>query len=159
MHEFVGTVTALKQQYLLPDGALELEITESLMMGYDKESTLIQQQLVAQGISLAVDGFGTGPSSMLYLKHYPVKTLKIDRCFIKDLNSSKDSQAIVVAVLSIAEKLSLTVVAEGIENEQQLAVLKQLNEKEIVIHCQGLYLSPAVDSNTIDSLVLERGLS
>jgi len=157
--DFVRTVTALKKQYFIPDGALELEITESLMMGYDKESALIQQQLVAQGISIAVDDFGTGPSSMLYLKHYPVKTLKIDRCFIKDLNNSKDAQAIVVAVLSIAEKLSLTVVAEGIENEQQLVALKELNEKEIIIHCQGLYLSPAVDSNTIDSLVLERGLS
>jgi diguanylate cyclase (GGDEF)-like protein/PAS domain S-box-containing protein len=156
--EFVATVTALKQQYLLPDGALELEITKSLMMGYDKESTLIQQQLVAQGISLAVDGFGTGYSSMLYLKYYPVKTLKIDRCFIKDLDNSKDSQAIVVAVLCIAEKLSLEVVAEGIENEQQLAALKQLNEKQIVIHCQGFYLSRAVDSNAIDSLISESGL-
>ena len=123
------------------------------MIGCVDESAKVQKELVKQGISIAVDDFGTGYSSMLYLKHFPVQTLKIDRCFIHDICHSMDSQAIVLAVFSLAEKLSLKVVAEGVENIEQLETLKRLNEKGIPIACQGFYFSPAVDIVAIDSII------
>ncbi|NQZ32374.1 MAG: EAL domain-containing protein [Oceanospirillaceae bacterium] len=150
---FVNKVIALKKEYAIGAGALEFEITESLMMGCVDESAKVQKELVKQGISIAVDDFGTGYSSMLYLKHFPVQTLKIDRCFIHDICHSMDSQAIVLAVFSLAEKLSLKVVAEGVENIEQLETLKRLNEKGIPIACQGFYFSPAVDIVAIDSII------
>lgn len=151
--KFVQKVVALKNQFKISAGSLEFEITESLMMGCAEESARVQRALVAEGIAIAVDDFGTGYSSMLYLKHFPVKTLKIDRCFITDICHSIDSQAIVAAVLSIAEKLSLNVVAEGIETKEQLDTLKQLNEKNISISCQGFYFSPAVEVSAIDEIM------
>jgi diguanylate cyclase (GGDEF)-like protein len=106
----------------LPPERLELELTESAIMT-DAETNIEKlRELKAIGVDLAVDDFGTGYSSLSYLKRFPIDTLKIDQSFIADLDSP-DGAAIVDAVLALAKTLNLRVIAEGIENERQLAYL------------------------------------
>ena len=105
---------------------LELEITEHSMVE-DIDSNVAQlAALGARGIRIAVDDFGTGLSSLAYLKRLPIEKLKIDRTFIKDLPHSADDAAIVQAILSMAHSLALTVVAEGVETEAQRDHLQSL---------------------------------
>ncbi len=98
---------------------LELEVTEGVLINnYQKVSTFLHD-LKRHGLSISVDDFGTGYCSLAYLKHLPIDTLKIDRAFIKDVNSSEDDGAIVSAIIALAQKLKLDIIAEGIENKEQ----------------------------------------
>lgn len=103
---------------------LELEVTESVFADFDDASTILQA-MRELGIHISVDDFGTGYSSFSYIKHLPVDTLKIDASFIRDIHRNKESQAIVKAILSIAETLNLNVIAEGVETKEQLAILSE----------------------------------
>ena len=110
----------------LPPERLELELTESAIMT-DAETNIAKlRELKALGVDLAVDDFGTGYSSLSYLKRFPIDTLKIDQSFVADLDSP-DGAAIVDAILALSNTLNLRVIAEGIENENQLAYLLQKN--------------------------------
>ena len=114
---------ALKDSKLNPE-YLELEITESAVMHDPEEVINSLHQLSAFGMSLAIDDFGTGYSSLAYLKRFPVNTLKIDRAFITDISSDNDDVAIVEAVLGLGKHFNMKVVAEGVEDEDQLQFLK-----------------------------------
>jgi len=104
---------------------LELEITESVLL-QDLDNTLIAlQRLKDAGVSLSVDDFGTGYSSLSYLKRFPIDTIKIDRSFVKDLDTDLDDAAICAAILAMSQQLGLNVVAEGVETEEQLAFLRR----------------------------------
>lgn len=104
---------------------LELEITESAVM-HDPEDVIESlHQLSGLGLRLAIDDFGTGYSSLAYLKRFPVDTLKIDRAFITDVSSDNDDVAIVEAVLGLGKHFDMKVVAEGVEDEDQLRFLKE----------------------------------
>jgi predicted signal transduction protein with EAL and GGDEF domain len=125
----------LKKAKLAPE-RLELELTESAIMT-DAETNIAKlRKLKALGLNLAVDDFGTGYSSLSYLKRFPIDTLKIDQSFIADLHSP-DGAAIVDAILALAKTLNLRVIAEGIENEHQLA---QMVAKECDL-LQGFYFA------------------
>lgn len=103
---------------------LELEITESAVM-HDPEDVIKSLHELSQfGMRLAIDDFGTGYSSLAYLKRFPVDTLKIDRAFITDVSSDNDDVAIVEAVLGLGKHFNMKVVAEGVEDEDQLQFLK-----------------------------------
>jgi EAL domain-containing protein (putative c-di-GMP-specific phosphodiesterase class I) len=102
---------------------LELELTETASMADADKSVALLAQLKGMGIRLAIDDFGTGFSNLNYLKRFPVDKLKLDQSFIADLLDSADAQAISRAVIALAQSLRLTVVAEGVEEAGQLALL------------------------------------
>lgn len=104
---------------------LELEITESMMMQNVDHNIALLKSLRNLGLKLALDDFGTGYSSLSYLKQFPFNILKIDKSFIQDIATAKDSTIIVTAIITMAKSLGLTLIAEGVETEAQLAILKE----------------------------------
>lgn len=114
----VLTMTELDPQWL------ELEVTESVFADIDHAVTILEAIKVL-GVHTSIDDFGTGYSSFSYIKHLPVNTLKIDASFIRDIHHNKESQAIVKAILTIAQTLDINVIAEGVESQEQLAILQE----------------------------------
>jgi diguanylate cyclase (GGDEF)-like protein len=120
--DVVGKVlglTGLESRYI------GLELTESVLVNHQKEGTDILHALRAMGVHLSVDDFGTGYSSFGYLKHFPLDTLKIDRCFVRDITTDPDDAAITTAMIAMGHALGLTVVAEGVETDAHQALLRK----------------------------------
>ena len=134
---FPGLVAQILEETGLEAKALELEITESLLMKDPQGATHTLQVLKHLGVQLAIDDFGTGYSSLSRLKQLPLDRLKIDRAFVSEVNSQPDNAAITTAVIAMAESMGLKVIAEGVENEAQLRFLKAKRCDEI----QGYHLS------------------
>ena len=120
-----GVRQALSTAGLQPE-LLKLEITESTVMGDAQSAVKTLHELKALGVQLAIDDFGTGYSSLAYLKQFPLDTLKVDRSFVSGLGDDMQDTAIVRSVLQLAKTLGLTVTAEGIETDQQLALLADM---------------------------------
>ncbi|MDQ2821430.1 MAG: EAL domain-containing protein [Pseudomonadota bacterium] len=142
---------ALQHSGLKPEG-LELEVTESLIMRDLMQSVGKMRALKAMGLSLSIDDFGTGYSSLSALKSFPISTLKIDKSFIRDLADNLDDQAIATAVISLAHKLHLRVIAEGVETEQQRDFLRAHDCDEM----QGYLFSPPVPAARIAGLLADQ---
>ncbi|WP_370298577.1 EAL domain-containing protein [Pontibacterium sp.] len=104
-----------------------IEITESMFLDGSDEAVDWLQDLKSLGVQLAIDDFGTGYSSLSYLKRFPIDKLKIDRAFIKDLPGDEDDASLVKAIIAMAHSLGLSLVAEGVENPDQLDYLRHLN--------------------------------
>jgi diguanylate cyclase (GGDEF)-like protein/PAS domain S-box-containing protein len=122
--DFFEGIRAILNDTGLEARYLELEITESVLMRDAESSTTILHQLKNLGVQLAVDDFGTGYSSLSYLQRFPIDVLKIDRSFVQDIGSATDNAIIVSAVIGMGNSLKLRVVAEGVENQEQLAFLR-----------------------------------
>ncbi len=135
----------------VPARSLELEITESLLMDHEENAIKVLHQLKKEGITVAIDDFGTGYSSLAYLKKMPINTLKIDRTFVKDLPDDKDDVALTTTIISMAESLGLTTVAEGAETIEQYNLLRELGCTEV----QGFYFSPPVVPETLTTFLRE----
>ncbi|WML57335.1 EAL domain-containing protein [Neobacillus sp. PS2-9] len=133
----------------LPPRALELELTESTVMKEPELAAKILKNLKSLGISISIDDFGTGFSSLSYLKNFPIDTLKIDKSFIMNLGYDEENSAIVTAVIALAHILKLKVVAEGVETLDQLDFL-QLGACDLA---QGFYISKPVEINSIREMV------
>jgi EAL domain-containing protein (putative c-di-GMP-specific phosphodiesterase class I) len=124
---FVKIVRKILARYSLPPEALELEITEGMLAGDRSQSISALRELFDGGVRTAIDDFGTGYSSLNYLRKLPVNALKIDRSFVAELSSPETIEsgtAIVRAIVSVAKSLKLEVVAEGVETQAQLDLLR-----------------------------------
>lgn len=122
---FTARVAEVLELTQLPSQYLELEITESSAMENASETINMMSELNEMGVSLAIDDFGTGYSSLAYLKRFPLQKLKIDRSFINDVAHDQNDAAIAKSIISLAHNMSLNVVAEGVENADQVEWLRE----------------------------------
>jgi diguanylate cyclase (GGDEF)-like protein len=128
---------------------LELELTETLLMQDPEETVVTLRNLEKKGVRLAVDDFGTGYSSLMYLKRFPIDSLKIDRAFVSDATSNSEDAAITLAIINLGHSLGLRVVAEGVETEAQLTFLRENGCDEM----QGFLFSGAVPAEETEALL------
>jgi predicted signal transduction protein with EAL and GGDEF domain len=140
---------ALRDSGISPD-SLELEITETTMMRDIGQTVLLLEQLNGMGLKIAIDDFGTGHSSLYYLKRFPISTLKIDRSFVRDIMKDDGDANIVSTIITMGHNLSLNVVAEGVETDEQLAFLRDKGCVEV----QGFYYSRPVPAAEFEDFVL-----
>ena len=120
---------------------LELELTESIIMQNAEFTINVLSKLQTMGVKVAIDDFGTGYSSLSYLHHFPLDTLKIDRSFIQQMLIDKQCRAIIESIVTMAHKLGMDVIAEGVETAEALDYLRHF------VHCeqiQGFLISAAV---------------
>ncbi len=117
--DLLATIDDALAQSGLPSAMLELEITEGAIMQNPQEAVVLLKRMRELGVTISVDDFGTGYSSLASLKQYPLDTLKIDRSFVKGIPTDPDDIAITEAIIAIAHKLHLKVVAEGVESQEQ----------------------------------------
>jgi diguanylate cyclase (GGDEF)-like protein len=143
--ELPGAVATLLAEHDATRDELEFEITESTMMANPAEALEILQQLADLGLRLAVDDFGTGYSSLAYLKRLPVSELKIDRCFVGQMDIDASDRGIVRSTIDLARHLQLSVVAEGVESAATLAELQDLG----CDYAQGFFISPPLAPDQI----------
>lgn len=128
----------------VPPHALELEITESILLEHSEETMRTLDRLKNIGVTLAIDDFGTGYSSLAYLKRFPIDRLKIDQSFVRDIVADSEDLAIIRAIIAMSRALYLDVIAEGVETAEQLALL----QREGCTECQGYYFSPPLDAGS-----------
>lgn len=150
--DFVEKIVKTLDEFNLSGDHIEVEITEYGLMKNRENAIQKLRRLSARGITIAIDDFGTGYSSLSYLQKFPVNTLKIDRSFVKDIESDTTETCIVDAIASMAKGLKLHMVAEGVETVSQLNYLKDLGCVEV----QGfLFGGPQSAQKTLD-LMIER---
>ena len=131
--------TALNDSGMAPN-LLELEITESMVMRNPTRIIAVLTKIKNMGVRLAIDDFGTGYSSLAQIKHFPVDTLKVDRSFIRNIPQDAADKAITEAIIAMGNTLSLNVIAEGVETEDQMIFLDEHSCDEM----QGYYFSKPI---------------
>ncbi len=140
--------TALREAGVTAD-RLELEITESLLLNENETNLRVLHDLRAMGVRISMDDFGTGYSSLSYLRSFPFDKIKIDRSFMADLTTRKDSQAIIQAIIGLGKSLGMTTTTEGVETEEQLSLVRQHGATEV----QGFLFSPPLTSGALANLL------
>ena len=142
-------ICSVVEECQLPYGQIELEITESALIEDIDQCVLKLQSLSGQGIQMAIDDFGTGFSSFRHLQQMPLKTLKIDKTFIDQICTTSKNHTIVKAIIAMAHALHMIVVAEGIESQEQAALLKKLGCDKL----QGFYFSKPLTASAFEELL------
>ncbi len=146
-HDLCARIEKILSETGLPPRWLELEITESIMADVTYATEMLKQ-LKKLGVRISIDDFGTGYSSLYYLKRFPIDKLKIDRTFVDEVLTDRNDAAIVSGISAMALSLEIKVTAEGVENEGQVAFLKELKCQE----AQGYYFSKPVPPDQFQSL-------
>lgn len=142
---FLCRLEALVRETGVNPKQVELEITETWLMEDPDHSARLLKALKKLGFSLSIDDFGVAYSSMNYLRHFPVDVIKIDQSFVRDVMTDKSLVAIISAIIAMGHSLGLKVLAEGVENRDQLDLLRTLGCDEI----QGYYFSRPVEANRL----------
>jgi diguanylate cyclase (GGDEF)-like protein/PAS domain S-box-containing protein len=142
-------VSAILAEYGVPAEQLVLEITESVSMESPHETIAVMQRLTERGMSLSIDDFGTGYSSLSYLKLFPIRSLKIDRSFVKDIETDQNDADICDVTVLLAHKLGLEVVAEGVETPAQLKYLLSIGCEKI----QGYLIGKPMPANELEKFI------
>ena len=151
LEDLLGSIVAILNQTTMDTTYLTSEVTESMVMRDSREAHDILSRLNELGVRIAIDDFGTGYSTLSALQDLPVHSLKIDRTFIKNLPSNAKSLSIVRAIVTMAHGMGLTVVAEGVESEEQLAVLREEGCDEV----QGFLIGQPIPSDRFEALLQE----
>jgi EAL domain-containing protein (putative c-di-GMP-specific phosphodiesterase class I) len=137
------------EEFKVPPRMLEIEITETILMENVRQAIESLERLHARGITIAIDDFGTGYSSLSYLKTLPIDSLKIDRGFVNDICSDENDQKIVQTLITMAHSMGMKVIAEGVEDREQFALLSEYAVDEI----QGYLLSKPVEPQTLETML------
>lgn len=149
MRDLGGTVARILQETGFPAERLEIEITENLLFGNQPEAFAALSTLRGMGIRIALDDFGSGYSSLGYIRRFRVDTIKIDRSFTQNIGQTDDAAAIIDCVVRLARALAITVTAEGVETREQLRYLQSVG----CHHVQGFLLAKPVPVSGIDRYV------
>jgi len=149
---FIATVAEILKETNLDPRWLELELTESSIMKEPEQAIEKLHELKLMGIKVAIDDFGTGYSSLNYLKRFPIDTLKIDKAFVSDVCKDPHDTAIVRAIITLGHALDLTVIAEGVETQEQLQYLSSLGCDVV----QGFLFSKSLTVAAFEELLVEQ---
>lgn len=150
-HDLAHKLSDIAAKYQIAASNIEFEITESVIMKDPQLAKVICQQIKDYGFRLSLDDFGTGYSSLSYIRDYPIDCIKVDRCFVEDIDSNITNQAIIHAVLSIAKSLDLEVICEGVETYTQVQFLQSMGVKLF----QGYYYSKPLEQQAYEHYVAE----
>jgi diguanylate cyclase (GGDEF)-like protein/PAS domain S-box-containing protein len=145
----VENIANLLQEFKLPPRCLKLEITESVFTDNIEAAVGLLTQLRDLGVQLSIDDFGTGYSSLSYLQRFPIDTLKIDRSFVTQMMENEENLAIVRTIVALAQNLGMDVVAEGVETEDQLRLLRKLECE----NGQGYLFSTPLDERQLEQFI------
>ena len=148
--DLVEMVTGLTRDSGIAPGLVELELTESAIVTNLETATAVIGRFRAEGFCMSVDDFGAGYSSLNYLRKLPVNILKIDRSFVTDLPGDQSSRSVARAIISLAHELGIKVVAEGVEQETQIEILRSMGCDEF----QGFYFSKPVAPAEMEKIAL-----
>jgi EAL domain-containing protein (putative c-di-GMP-specific phosphodiesterase class I) len=149
VQQLANTIKQILDETGFTGDGLQLEITESVAMKDLNYSAMTFTDLDRMGIQISLDDFGNGYSSLGYLNRFPIKILKIDRAFIKDIEKKQNNQTITKAIISMSHALGLDVVAEGVETEEQLAFLQTIFCDKV----QGFLISRPLPAEQLESLL------
>ena len=149
--EFEATVADALALYGIPPEQFELELTESMLMDKPDVAAALLSRMKLLGVQLSLDDFGTGYSSLTYLSRFPIDTLKIDQSFVRDIVTHPASAGIVSAIIGLAQRMQLKVVAEGVETEAQLSYLRAEGCEQI----QGYLFSRPVPADVFGEMLKE----
>ena len=147
--DIVQQIIGCLDEFKIPPRLLEIEITETILMENVRRAIESLERLHARGISIAIDDFGTGYSSLSYLKTLPISSIKIDRGFVRDLCTDENDQKIVKTLIKMAHSMDMKVVAEGVEQEDQMKLLKRL----LVDQVQGHLISEPAPPIEVESMI------
>ncbi len=145
---FLAVVRGALSEWGFPANRLVIELTESTLLHASGSVIELLAELGASGIRIAIDDFGTGYSSFAYLHQLPLDELKVDKSFIDSIETRPDTRSIVAAMVDMGHHLGLTVLAEGVEHEGQLQILRDLGCDQF----QGFLSSPAVSPKKLEAL-------
>ncbi len=150
--DLLEVVQGILQETGHPIEHLDLEITENIVMRNADVAFDRMRQLRELGVTLSIDDFGTGYSSLAHLKRFPIQTVKIDRSFVSDMSTNNEDAAIIEAIVAMARKLNLNVIAEGVETHEQHDFLLRCGCDEL----QGFYYSPAIQAAEFSRMLEEQ---
>jgi len=151
--DVVAAIRAIIDEFALPPGAIQVELTESAVVG--DQALRAMEALKALGVPVALDDFGTGFSSLSYLRDLPIDALKIDRAFVTEIDSERRSASVCQAILTLGHTLGLQVIAEGVERAAQSVWLREHGCDQI----QGYYVAAPMSLNDVIDFMRDRRIA